>query len=626
MATGEILQKVNAPADLKALPLDELEQLAADVRALILETVSKTGGHLAPNLGVVELTVALLKVFSPPQDKILWDTSHQTYAYKILTGRKDRMHTIRQFGGLSGFASRAESEYDAFGAGHAGTAVSAALGMAVARDRRGGAEHVVAVMGDGAVGCGISLEALNNVADTTRRLIVIMNDNEMSISANVGSLSRSLGRLLTSPRYNRWKRSVEGVGHKLKMDWLRSGYYRVEEALKSLFLRSVFFEELGLRYVGPIDGHNLHALLDALQIARDSHTPILLHVSTQKGKGYSFAEERPEKWHGTSSFDVDTGEARTVSSWPTYSQVFGATLEELAASDDRIVAITAGMKVGTGLSGFAERFPGRFYDVGISEEHAVVFAAGLAASGLVPVFAVYSTFVQRAVDCVIHDVCLQNLPVILCLDRAGIVGDDGPTHHGIFDLALLAPVPGLVIMQPKDEAELADMLYTAVRLGRPVALRYPRGVGPGVPLGEKPRELGLGRAEVLAEGRDLAIWALGDMVQTGREVVTLLAADGISAGLVNARFVRPLDEELLVRQAKAVSLFATLENHMVAGGFGACVEDLLGRAAPGVQVLKFGWPDQFIAQGSPALLAERYGLTPRQIADAVARACPKRRA
>ena len=613
-----LLDTIKAPAELRSLSIAELEGLAGEIRALIISTVSQTGGHLAANLGVVELTIALLRTFDPPADKIIWDVSHQGYTYKILTGRRARFGTLRQYGGLSGFLRRDESEYDAFGAGHSGTAVSAALGMAVARDRRGGAEHVVAVLGDGSAGCGISFEALNHVASTTKRLVVILNDNEMSIAKNVGAMARYMGGLLASPRYNRWKRSVESLATKLRMGAFRTAYYRLEEAIKSIFLRSVIFEELGLRYIGPIDGHSLHALLDALSIARESDRPILLHVSTEKGKGYSFAEEHPEKWHGAPKFDVVSGEPVAPPDKPMYSTVFGSALARLAAEDKRIVAITAGMAAGTGLAEFARQYPDRFFDVGISEEHAVIFAAGLAAEGMKPVFAVYSTFLQRGVDCVIHDVCLQGLPVVFCIDRAGIVGDDGPTHHGVFDIPLLRPVPGLAIMQPKDEAELANMLYTALRLGGPAVIRYPRGGGPGVRVPAAFTDIPVGKAEVLRPGGGVQMWALGDMLPLAQEASDLLAREhGTKAGIVNARFIRPLDESLLREQAADARLFVTLENGVLAGGFGSYVEEVIRGKGFGGRVLKFGWPDEFIPHGSQEKLMDRYGLTPPAIADAV---------
>jgi 1-deoxy-D-xylulose-5-phosphate synthase len=617
-----ILDKVNGPADLKGLNASELEELARDVRELIVKTVSKTGGHLAPNLGVVELTVALLKVFNPPDDRVLWDVSHQAYTYKILTGRKDRFDTLRQYQGISGFLNRTESPCDAFGAGHSGTALSAALGMAVARDRRGSHEHVVAVVGDGSFGCGISFEAMNNIASTTRRLVVILNDNEMSISANVGSLSRHLGELLANPRYNRWKSSIEAAAGRIarQSNWLRRAYYRLEETIKGLFLHSVIFEELGLRYIGPIDGHDIPRLVSALEIARDSDRPILLHVSTQKGRGYNYAEACPETWHGTGSFDIESGTPLKQASAPSYSDIFGAAMETFGARDPRLVAITAAMQVGTGLSSFAERFPDRFFDVGICEEHAVIFAAGMATQGLRPVFAVYSTFAQRAVDCVIHDVCLQQLPVVFCLDRAGIVGDDGPTHHGVFDLALFRSIPNLTIMQPADGMELVNMLYSATQWNGPVMIRYPRGVSPGFVMPDAPEELSKGQARVLREGWEVQLWALGDMIPAAIEAADILAAKGFSVGVVNGRFVNPIDRDLLRSQSRLARVFATLENGVASGGFGTAVEESLVEMKYPGQIIRLGWPREFVPHGAPAILLERYGLTAKAIAKRVSEA------
>ncbi|MBI2438854.1 MAG: 1-deoxy-D-xylulose-5-phosphate synthase [Lentisphaerae bacterium] len=612
---NRILDSVNTPADLRTLSLEDLTQLSGEIRELIIQTVSRTGGHLAANLGTVELTIALLKVFDPPADKLVWDVSHQTYTWKILTGRKKRFATLRQLNGLSGFATKAESPYDAFGAGHAGTALSAALGMAVARDRLNGAEHVIAIVGDGALSCGSSFEALNNLSSATRRLIVILNDNEMSISANVGSIAGYLGKLLANPRYNRWKSSVERFAKdRLRLTWLRHMYFRLEEALKSLFLRNVLFEEFGLRYIGPIDGHNMRTLISALETARRSDEPILLHVFTQKGKGYSFAEEEPEAWHGTEAFEAVTGQALKPSRALKYAEVFGQTMERLAETNDKLVAITAAMAVGTGLTSFAQRYPERFFDVGICEEHAVVFAAGLAAQGWRPVMAVYSTFAQRIVDYVIHDVCLQQLPVIFCLDRAGLVGDDGPTHHGMFDIALFRSAPNLVFLQPKDEAELANMLYSALRWPRPVMIRYPRGAGPGAPLGAVNEEIPLGRAQVLQEGREIQIWALGDMIPLATKVAQLLALQGRQVGIVNPRFIVPLDRDLLNRQAAVARCIATLENGVVTGGFGSCVIEALAETGYAGAGLRFGWPGEFIPQGPFDALAERFGLTAPAIA------------
>ncbi len=628
---SNILDKINGPNDLKNLSMPELEELAGETRSLIIETVSKTGGHLAANLGTVELTIALLKVFDPPTDKIIWDVSHQTYAYKILTGRRDRFSTLRQPGGLSGFLKRDESKYDAFGAGHSGTALSAALGMAVARDRRGADSSVVAVIGDGSVGCGISLEALNNVASATDRVIVVLNDNEMSISYNVGATARYLGRLLANPRYNRWKGSMEHAAKGLGLGWLRRVYYRIEESVKSLFLRNVIFEEFGLRYIGPIEGHDLHALCDALSIARDYKRSIVVHVATKKGKGYQPAEANPERWHGTSGFDVATGRSLKTGGMPTWSEVFGTALERLAEGDERVVAITAAMQSGTGLTGFAKKFPKRFFDVGICEEHAVVFAAGLSACGIRPFFAVYSTFLQRAIDCIIHDVCLQELPVVFCVDRAGIVGDDGPTHHGVFDIALLRSVPNLIIAQPRNETELGNMLSSALTWGKPTVIRYPRGPGPGQPLSDPFKALKPGRAEVVenigapgsagkgsgecADG--VWIWALGDMVQLGCDVASLLREKGLRVGVVNARFVRPLDTKLLEEHSKTGDVVVTIENGVVTGGFGAGVEEWLVSAHYHGAFMKFGWPDQFVPQGTTPGLMAKFGLTREAVADRV---------
>lgn len=618
---SSVLEKVNEPADLKALSVDELTQLAGEIRSLMIQTISKTGGHLASNLGVVELTLALLRVFTPPVDKILWDVSHQAYTYKILTGRKDRFSTLRQHGGISGFLSRKESPYDAFGAGHSGTALSAALGMAAARDRQGGSNHVVAIVGDAALGGGVSFEALNNVESSTKRLILILNDNEMSISANVGSVSRYLGSLLANPRYNRWKHSFESAVKRMsgQSATLRRIYVRMEESVKSLFLQSVLFEEFGFRYIGPIDGHDIPRLIAALEIARDDLQPVLLHVATQKGKGYEFAEKCPETWHGTGSFDIESGTAISHATAPSYSQIFGTTLERLAARDPRIVAITAAMQSGTGLSSFATRFPERFFDVGISEEHAVVFAAGLATQDMVPVFAVYSTFMQRAVDYVIHDVCLQNLHVVICLDRAGVVGDDGPTHHGVFDIALLRSCPNLVLMQPGDGVELAHMLYSATQWKRPVVVRYPRGVSPGHVSPEQLEEIPLGKAVVLREGWEIQLWALGDMVPLAVAVADRLVTRGYSVGVVNARFVSPLDSDLLQAQARLARAVVTLENGVANGGFGSAVTESLAEAGFQGRVIRAGWPNEFVPHGATALLMEKHGLTAEAITERVIR-------
>ncbi len=614
-----VLEKINGPADVKLLAPEEMTVLAGEIRALMIETISKTGGHLASNLGMVELTVALLKVFSPPDDKILMDVSHQAYAYKILTGRKDRFSTLRQYGGISGFMNRKESPFDAFGAGHAGTALSAALGMAVARDRQGGANHVIAVVGDAALGGGSSFEALNNIQGTTGRLIVVLNDNEMSISANVGAVSRYLGELLTNPSYNKWKHSIESVVKRMsgQSNALRRLYYRAEESIKSMFLHSVIFEEFGLRYIGPIDGHDMSRLVSALEIAKGDVSPILLHVVTQKGRGYSFAEKCPESWHGIGNFDVESGTPISSPSAPSYSQVFGTTLERLAARDSSIVAITAAMQSGTGLTSFAARYPDRFFDVGICEEHAVIFAAGLATQGMSPVLPLYSTFSQRIVDYILHDICLQNLPVVICLDRAGIVGDDGPTHHGVYDIALMRTFPGLTIMQPADGAELSHMLYSAVKWKSPVVIRYPRGICHGFVPPDQFEEVVPGKARVLREGWEIQIWALGDMIPMAIAAADHLVTRGYSVGVVDARFVVPLDLDMISAQSQLARAFVTLENGVAAGGFGSAVSEALSDLGYQGRVIRNGWPREFIPHGAPAILLEKYGLTAGAIAERV---------
>jgi len=614
-----ILDQITAPSDLRAMSAADLARLAADIRGRILETVGRNGGHLAANLGVVELTLALLRAFDPPSDKILWDVGHQTYAWKLLTGRRAAFDTLRLPGGISGFQKRSESPYDAFGAGHAGTALSAALGMAVARDRRGGREYVVAVVGDAAIGNGISLEALNNIEGTTGRLIVILNDNEMSIGGAVGSLSRHLGKLLASPKYNRWKAAVEHLGQQLRMTPLRNAYHRTEQAVKSLFLENALFEEFGLRYMGPIDGHDRQAVENALAIAKAYDRPILLHVATRKGRGYAAAEQAPERWHGVGQFDVAT--ARIAESPPGYSQAFGACLVRLADRDPRVTAVTAAMCTGTGLTPFQARHPGRFFDVGICEEHAVVFAAGLAAEGLRPVVAIYSTFIQRAIDCIMHDVCLQQLPVLFCLDRAGVVGNDGPTHHGVFDLAMLRALPGLTIMQPCDEPELARMLATALAHEGPSVIRYPRDAGPGMPVPEMPETLPIGEAAVVeplesrpVAGRPVWFWALGDMLPVAVAAARIVRDAGCAAGVVNARFIKPLDLGLLAGQAASGAMFVTLENGARNGGFGSALQDALADQARANPVLRCGWPDRFVEQGTTSGLMAQHGLTAPQVA------------
>ena len=622
---ADVLKTIQTPHDIQALAPAQLPVLADDIRGVILETVSRTGGHLASNLGAVELTIALLRVFSPPADKVIWDVGHQTYAWKLLTGRQDRFHTLRQRGGLSGFPKPGESAYDVFGAGHAGTALSAALGMAVGRDRYGGSGQVVAVIGDGSMSNGISLEALNSLDEVHSKVIVILNDNEMSISENVGALSRRLGRMLADVRYNRIKAAAEAAGHRLHMTPLRRVYHRLEQAVKSLWLQNSFFEAFGLRYMGPIDGHDFNALENALCSARDYKHSVLIHVATQKGRGFRPAERSPSDWHGVGAFELDARHPPETKPGG-YSQAFGETLTALAEGNPAIVAITAAMCSGTGLEPFAERYPYRFFDVGICEAHAVVFAAGLAASGFRPFFAVYSTFLQRAVDCVMHDVCIQNLPVVFCVDRAGVVGSDGPTHHGIYDIPMLRCLPNLVIMQPRDTVELSAMLKTALSHAGPAVIRYPREPGPAAGLSEVAEALPVGRAEVLeplsgpAPGPAVWFWALGDMVPLAAATAARLRSAGVRAGVVNARFVKPLDAALLGGQAREAALFVTLENGAVAGGFGAAVREALAAGGHGQMVRAYGWPDAFVGQGTLSQLLEDFGLTPDRLAGEIGRA------
>ena len=605
---GKLLDTINSPADLKRLNIAQMGELAEEIREFLIQTLSKTGGHLGPNLGVVELTLALHAVFNTPEDKILFDVSHQAYIHKILTGRRERMDTIRQPGGLNGFMLRTESEHDAYGAGHAGTALSAALGMAVARDLAGGNEHIIAVAGDGAFTNGISFEALNNIAEQTRRMIVVLNDNEWSIDRNVGAIARYFHRAVTSERYKNLhdtaKHMIERLGGKFAVEVAR----RAEEAAKGLLWPSMLFEEFGLEYYGPVDGHNLQQLIDTFKFLKTLQRPVLLHVLTQKGRGFQPALDRQKKFHGLGPYDPETGMTEPPG-LPTYSEVFGKTLAQLADQDERIVAITAAMPSGTGLDHFRPRHPKRFFDVGIAEGHAVIFAAGMATRGFRPVCAIYSTFLQRGFDGIIHDVALQKLPVVFCMDRAGLSGDDGPTHHGLFDIAFLRGIPEIVLMAPKDEDELADMLKTALELAGPSAIRYPRGVVAGVARKPQPQAIPVGKAEVLKDGSDVAILGLGPMVALARELASRLEQDGYSAAVVNPRFVKPLDRELLEQCARRVAAFVTFEDHVKMGGFGSAVIEALDEMGCAVPVVRIGWPDQFIEHGKVGELRARYGLT-----------------
>ncbi len=616
---SRILDSIRGSADVKALAPAQLPLLAQELRDEIIQVTATNGGHVGPNLGVVELTLALHRVFEPPADQLLFDVAHQGYTHKLLTGRGGEFfRKLRQGGGASGFLYRPESPCDAYGAGHAGTALSAALGMAAARDLNGTSEHVVAVCGDAAFTCGITLEALNNVVSSTKRLIVVLNDNEWSIAKNVGAMARYLNRLSTNPTYNKIHHDLEKFftglphGHDMHRLWVK---WKIET--KDFLLSSSLFEKLGLRYIGPIDGHNLDELVKNLEFAKQCESPVLLHVLTKKGKGLDAALNSPEKFHGLGAFDPTTGESRKPSPGtpPTYQDVFGQALVRFARAEPRIVGITAAMPSGTGLSLLATELPRQFFDVGIAEEHAVLFAAGLAARGLRPVCAIYSTFLQRAYDPIIHDVALQNLPVTFCLDRAGLSPNDGPTHHGLFDLAYLRCVPGVTVMQPKDEDELVDMLHTSLSLPGPAFIRYPRGSGLGVKIKEAPAALAIGHAEVLREGSNIMIWALGPMIQDALRLAARLAAEEhLSVGVVNARFIKPLDRTLLLSHAAVVPLLVTMEDHVLAGGFGSAVLEALQEADCPSAVERIGWPDKFVEHGNSVdALRASYGLSPDDI-------------
>jgi 1-deoxy-D-xylulose-5-phosphate synthase len=605
-----LLDSIHSPADVKRLSIRQLETLAAEIREELINVLSKTGGHLGPNLGVVELTIAMHYVFNTPADHFVFDVSHQAYVHKLLTGRREQFHTIRTPGGLNGFMLRTESEHDCYGAGHAGTALSAALGMAVARDKTGGKEHVVALAGDAAFTCGITYEALNNIAQSTKRMLVILNDNEWSIDKNVGAIASYLNKIVTSPKYDylheRAGRFVEKVGGKRALKMAR----KAEEVAKGFLLPSVIFEELGLKYYGPIDGHDIATLIKTFEFLKTQDRPVLLHVLTQKGKGFEPALQKQKKFHGLGPYDPETGETAPTGR-RTYSEVFADTLVKLATMNKKVVAITAAMPNGTGLDRFRPHHPDRYFDVGIAEEHAVLFAAGMATRGLKPFCTIYSTFLQRAFDPIVHDVCLQNLPVVFCMDRGSLSGDDGPTHHGLFDISYLRGIPNIVHMVPKDEDELADMLFTAMQYEGPIAVRYPRGTGPGTPVKDVPRAIPIGKAELLQHGENdrVAIFALGALVPMAQEIAVKLEAEGISAAVINARFTKPIDTEMLEFYAHSVDVILTLEDHVLRGGFGSAVLEELSNLRLSTPVVRIGWPDQFIEHGKPEALRAKYGIS-----------------
>ncbi len=616
------LDRVNTPADFRGFNSSELKGLSDDVREFLIEVISRTGGHLGAGLGAVELTVALHYVFNTPTDKLVWDVGHQAYPHKILTGRKDRLHTIRQYKGLSGFLKRNESEYDTFGAGHASTSVSAALGMVAARENAGDQYKVVAIVGDGSMTGGMVYEGMNNAGIMKKDMIVVLNDNNMSIAPNVWAVSKYFTELIADPRYNRLKQNVYELTGRLDQwgDRIRKAAARLEGGIKVVITPGMLFEALGFRYFGPINGHNVAQLVHIFEEVKNLPGPILVHVLTEKGKGYKPAEADEQRLHGVTPFDKDTGVSTKKSGGPpAYTKVFGDAVVQLAKQTPNVVGITAAMPDGTGLDRLQREMPDRFYDVGIAEQHGVTFAAGLATQGCVPIVAIYSTFLQRAYDQIVHDVALQHLHVVFALDRAGVVGADGPTHHGVFDLSYLRSIPGMVIMAPKDENELRDMLYTAVsHAGGPVALRYPRGNGLGVPMKEGFDALEIGKAETLRSGSDIALLAVGELVAPAQQAAAALAHEGIECEVVNMRFVKPLDTGLLDDIGSRFNQVLTLEDNSVVGGFGGAVcEYFASREKNDVRVTVHGIPDRFVDHGSPAELAAELGLDGPGIATAV---------
>ncbi|NIS61279.1 MAG: 1-deoxy-D-xylulose-5-phosphate synthase [Proteobacteria bacterium] len=609
---GQLLDQIHTPDDVKALDRKDLPQLAEEIRNEIICVVAKCGGHLASNLGVIELTIALHRVFDPTRDRLIWDVGHQSYAHKILTGRREKFSSLRQLGGLSGFPNPQESPCDVFATGHAGTSISSALGVAEAKSLKGESAKVIAIIGDGSMTSGLAFEGLNQAGNLKRNLIVVLNDNEMSISPNVGALSSYLNRVMTGQFVNRFRNQIQsflktlpGIGESV-YKWAK----QAEESFKGFLTPGLLFEELGFNYVGPIEGHHLDHLIETFKNVREMGGPILVHVITKKGRGYQPAECDPARFHGVGTFEITSGKPiPKKKDAMTYTEVFGRTLCRLALRDDRIVAITAAMPSGTGLEGFSKKFPDRFYDIGIAEQHAVAFAAGLAVEGLRPVVAIYSTFLQRAYDQIIHDVCLQNLPVVFALDRGGIVGEDGPTHHGVFDFSYLRHIPNIVVMAPKDENELQHMMKTAVCSNSPIAFRYPRGAGYGMTLDPRLKRLEIGKAELLREGNDIVILGVGSTVVPSLEAAEKLEEQGIHAAVVNSRFVKPLDGELLRDLGEKIGRVLTVEENVCTGGFGTAVlEFYQAKRLPSVEVRCLGIPDLFLEHGARKQLREKYGI------------------
>ncbi|MGB2705262.1 MAG: 1-deoxy-D-xylulose-5-phosphate synthase [Candidatus Omnitrophota bacterium] len=618
----KLIDKINSPQDLKKIPTEDLPVLAGEIRELIIDVVSKTGGHLASSLGAVELAIALHYCFDMPKDKIIWDVGHQAYPHKILTGRKDAFRTLRQLGGISGFPSRAESEYDIFTCGHSATSISTALGLACGRDLKNETAKIIAVIGDASLANGMALEALNHAGHLRKDLMIILNDNELSISRSVGALSRYLNKIMSNPMYNRVRRRMQILVKRIPFFGFRAfkAARRLEESLKNLLLPGMFFEGFGFRYFGPIDGHNINELISRLRDLSKLREPVILHVLTRKGKGCRFAEENPSLYHSAAPFEKHTGRALGKKGPESFTEVFSNKIVDLAEKDEKIVAVTAAMPDGTGLSGFSKQFPNRFYDVGIAEEHAVAFSAGLAREGLKPIVVIYSTFLQRGYDQIIHDVSLQNLPVIFCLDRAGLVGEDGPTHHGVFDIAYLRHIPNLVVMAPRDALELEAMLEFAVKAGKPVAIRYPRGSAASHLSGSSFQKIELGKAELLREGRDIAIFAVGSMVSIAVKAADLLSSGGIEASVVNARFIKPLDKEIIEKITKRIKRIVTLEEGVATGGFGSALLEFFEREnIKDISVERMGLPDHFITHGKREQLLKEYHLTADEICETIKR-------
>jgi 1-deoxy-D-xylulose-5-phosphate synthase len=636
------LQTIEGPPSLKKLGLEQLPGLADEIRAELISVLAKNGGHLGPNLGVVELSIALHYVFNTPKDKFVWDVSHQIYVHKLLTGRRDRFNTIRSTNGLSGFAVRSESEHDCYGAAHAGTALSAALGMCAARDQRNSDEHVVAIIGDAALTNGISFEAMNNIAQTTKRFICILNDNEWSIAKNVGAISNYLNKLITHPSYNKIAKDFERfirrlpkgelalmLAHKAEEGFkgalteasLRPSPSAIESDGRGGYGSSLIFEEMGIRYLGPIDGHDLPLLISTLEFAKTCDHPIVIHVLTQKGKGFEAALKNPEKFHGLGPYDVATGATLPAKPGtpPNWQDVFGNAMVKLCQKDSTIVGITAAMPSGTSLKILEKAMPNRYYDVGIAEEHAVLFACGMATMGFHPVCAIYSTFLQRAYDCIVHDAALQDLPVIFCMDRAGLSPQDGPTHHGLFDIAYVRSVPNCIAMAPKDEDELVDMMFTATHEPHPAFIRYPRGPAEGVPIKEQPKLLEIGKAEIIQSfpnngGRKIALFPLGNMMSLGRKVATQLATQGIEVAIINPRFIKPIDAGATEFFGRAAELVVTFEDHVLMGGYGSAVLELFNEKRIATPVIQVGWPDLFIEHATSVDdLRKKYGITAENV-------------